>query len=174
MGDNNTPHLEIERKFLIEYPDEAALASIPGARRYEIEQVYLPREGERIRRRRGDGGAEFFHTVKKPLTALTRHEDEREIGEGEYAALLASAGGRPAQIDKVRWRLPHGGLVVEVDIYPFWRRVAVAEIELESEEAAFSFPDCIGVLREVTRDKSYSNHSLAEALRGGRISEPEL
>ena len=34
-------HYEIERKYLIQYPDAALLASQPGAVKWEIEQVYL-------------------------------------------------------------------------------------------------------------------------------------
>ena len=172
MSNKNTTHLEIERKFLIKYPSEAKLQAVPGAVRYEIEQVYLPVDGERIRMRRQGKTIEYFHTSKKDLTDLTRVEDERIISEVEYRALLSGAGEKPPRIEKVRWCIPHGKLTVEVDIYPFWHKVAVAEIELDSKRAEYSFPDFISVLREVTHDKSFTNCSLAEALRDGKITEP--
>ena len=42
--------LEIERKFLIEYPDPAWLEQQPGSRRVEIVQTYLLSDGSGSRR----------------------------------------------------------------------------------------------------------------------------
>jgi CYTH domain-containing protein len=172
---NGSSHLEIERKYLIERPDEALLSGIPGARRYEIEQIYLPDNGDdtrRIRMRRCGVTTEHFYTIKKAVSNLTRVEVENSITEAEYNELKAQAGLNPMRIEKVRWCVPHGSLVIEIDIYPFWKKTAVSEIELEREDSRVSFPDFIHVIREVTHEGEYTNKALAAALRGGKISEP--
>ncbi len=175
-GKEDLPHIEIERKFLIKRPDEALLSVLPGARRYEIEQIYLPGDEnavERIRRLVSDCGIEYFHTIKRRLTDLSRVEDEQRITEDAYAALKKLAGDNSVRIEKVRWKIPHEDFIFEVDLFPFWRFVAIAEIELETEDARFSFPDYLYVLREVTSEGIYTNQALASALREGNLPEPD-
>lgn len=172
---SGSSHLEIERKYLIERPDEVLLSGISHARRYEIEQIYLPDSGDdtrRIRMRRCGITSEYFYTIKKAVSNLTRVEVENNITEAEYNELKTQAGLNPMRIEKIRWCVPHGSLVIEIDIYPFWAKTAVAEIELEHEDSRVSFPDFIRVIREVTHEGKYTNKAIAAALRGGRISEP--
>ncbi|MGI6167884.1 MAG: CYTH domain-containing protein [Eubacteriales bacterium] len=167
--------LEIERKYLVERPDEDILAQ-HGAKKYEIEQIYLPDRGEaaeRIRKICSDSVTEYYHTVKKAVTNITRTEEERRINADEYERLKKFAGYPPMRIEKVRWRLPYRGVCIELDIYPFWHKTAIAEVELTGEEERVVFPDFIHIIREVTREKKYSNRALAGALRDGKISEPE-
>ena len=60
--------IEIERKFLIEYPNIAELESNPNCKRVEIIQTYLNSEnGDEIRvRQRGENGNYiYFKTIKK-------------------------------------------------------------------------------------------------------------
>lgn len=166
--------LEIERKFLIERPDENVLADWPGAYSFEIEQIYLPPDDSgqsgRIRRRTGQGGSEYFYTVKQRLTDMTRVETERHITPEEYheyeLAAMASvapshSGESLARICKTRWCLPFAGHVIEIDIYPFWRRRAVAEIELAEESEQFSLPPVLTVIREVTGVRELLNRDMA-------------
>ena len=64
---------EIERKFLIEYPDRKWLESMPNCRRIEIIQTYLKSEqGDEIRiRQRGiDGHYIYFLTRKRKVSEL--------------------------------------------------------------------------------------------------------
>lgn len=170
----NAP-LEIERKFLIRRPDESVLAQIPGAVKYEIEQIYLPEnaDGERprIRRRVGPRGVECFYTVKRKITAVTRVEQEHSISPEQYAA-LASAQAHPMVICKTRWCLPVGNHTAEVDIYPFWQSTAAVEVELGSEQEKFELPAELSVIREVTGEARFLNRDMAcELLRTGRVKE---
>ena len=170
----NAP-LEIERKFLIRRPDESVLTQIPGAVKYEIEQIYLPEnaDGERprIRRRVGPRGVECFYTVKRKITAVTRVEQEHSISPEQYAA-LASAQAHPMVICKTRWCLPVGNHTAEVDIYPFWQSTAVVEVELGSEQEKFELPAELSVIREVTGEARFLNRDMAcELLRTGRVKE---
>lgn len=158
-------HLEIERKYLIRMPDAAQLARQPGCVVWQIEQVYLTDGPEdqtrRVRKVTCDGETRCYRTFKRHVSALTSEEDEGEISPETYAALLAERDAQRMTIQKTRYRIPHGGHVVEIDVYPFWIDRAIMEIELESETEAFDIPDYIRVVRDVTIEKQYKNQQLA-------------
>ena len=171
---SNTNGLEIERKFLIARPDESVLSRIDGAYKYEIEQIYLP-SGARIRKRVCNGEAEYFYTVKQRISDVTRIEHEHLISEDEYKMLAREAGNESAVISKTRWCLPCGEHVAEADIYDFWERVAVVEVELEREDEELELPSVLCVLREVTGEREYLNKAMAFEIRtNGYIKEPEI
>ena len=163
--------LEIERKYLIVYPDVETLRPRCSAV-YEMEQTYLhaaPGVTARVRRRVGEK-EEFFHTEKERITDRTHVERERTVTREEYEALLKTRDENALTVCKRRYCLPHGGLVFEIDVYPFWKSVAVMEVELEGEEQAFTLPDGITVIREVTSDRRMKNAALARHIP----SEAEL
>ena len=64
-------------------------------------------------------------------------------------------------IRKDRYCLMQNGQYFEIDIYPFAKENAIMEIELTSEDQEIKFPEFVEVVKEVTEDKDYSNHSLA-------------
>lgn len=164
---------EIERKFLIEMPKEADLLSMEGAFCDEILQTYLVSRGgltHRVRRRAHGGEVGYTETKKTRLTDLSCIEEERQIGKEEYEALLRLADGALSPIEKKRYCIPYDGRLLEVDIYPFWQRSAVLEVELPTEEAAFSLPPFIRVIREVSGEVAYKNLSLARRIP----NEPEF
>lgn len=156
-----TEPLEIERKFLIEMPERAVLDRCPT--RWEIWQTYLlapPGISARVRRRVGET-EQFFHTEKQRLTDRTCVEREREITRAEYETLLRQQDPDRVTIHKERYCLPEGGLVFEIDVYPFWRRLAVMEVELQREDQGFTVPRGLRVLREVSGDWRLKNAALA-------------
>ncbi len=157
--------LEIERKFLIEYPDIAFLENNPSCRRAEITQIYLKSangEEKRVRKRCENGEAVYYHTVKKRVTDVKRIEIETVISEKEYLELLTDADSSMRPIVKTRYCLEYGNHLFEIDVYPFWNDKAVAEVELDDENEAVAFPKEIKVIKEVTDDKAYKNSSLAK------------
>lgn len=155
---------EIERKFLIEYPDVQALERLSNCQRVEIIQTYLTApEGEesRVRQRGVDGSYVYFQTTKRKLSELKRVEVERRLSKDEYLRLLMEADPACRPIRKTRYCLTYDNQYFEIDVYPFWRDKAIAEIELTSEDADIHFPPQIRVIKEVTDDESYKNASLA-------------
>ena len=157
--------LEIERKYLINYPDVAWLQSHPHATVSEITQTYLvSHDGEerRVRARREGDNVTYYYTVKRKVTAVTREEHERIITEAEYAALLAAADPDKHPLTKTRYCIPHEGLCWEIDVYTFWKEQAIAEVELPSEDAPVTLPPEIRVIREVTGEKAFKNSELAK------------
>lgn len=157
--------LEVERKFLIEYPDIAWLESLPNCRKVEIIQTYLNSEGDdevRVRQRGIGGNYIYFETVKRKLSDLKRVEIERRLTKEEYLSLLMNADTTKRQIRKNRYCLTYEGQYFEIDVYPFWDDKAVMEIELSDENADIVFPREIKVICEVTDDPAYKNASLAK------------
>ena len=162
----NNNGYEIERKFLIRRPAAAWLeANCQGT---DIIQTYLKAEAtghsDRVRRRAGKNGVVYTHTVKRRISDLRREEQEREISEGEYRALLQRADPERRSIEKRRYVLAYGGKDFEIDVYPFWQDRAVMEIELADEEEAVALPPEIEIIKEVTRDRRYTNAALAREI----------
>ncbi len=158
------PNFEIERKFLIAYPDVTLLESWPGMTRWEMVQTYLrsdPADEVRVRQRTQDGIPRWTHTIKQG-EGIKRQEEEREISREEYQDLLSQADPTKRVLEKTRYCLPYRGKLLEVDLYPFWQDQAVLEVELEHEDDLISIPEELTVLREVTGDMAYKNAVLAK------------
>ena len=155
---------EIERKFLIEYPDLSALEKLPNCQRVEIIQTYLNApEGEetRVRQRGADGHYIYFQTTKKKISDVKRVEVERRLTQEAYLRLLMDADPSCRSIRKTRYCLTWENQYFEIDVYPFWKDKAIVEIELADETTEIRFPKLIHVIKEVTGDDSYKNASLA-------------
>lgn len=165
------PPYEIERKFLILRPDLLNLGTL--CRIKEISQTYLTAsEGSvRVRRTEERGKVTYIETCKRNVTSLRRIEIERELTEEEYNRRLAARDPRRQTIRKTRYCLPYAGHTFEIDIFPFWSRQAVMEVELKTENEEFTIPPFIKVIREVTEDPSYSNHALAREVPPEDIKE---
>lgn len=161
------PHpYEIERKYLIEYPDTERLEALPNCRRVEIIQTYLKTEKDsdeeiRIRQRGTDGHFVYYETRKSFISGLKRVEIERRLSQEEYLKLLMNADTTKHPIRKTRYCLSSGSRYFEIDVYPFWQHQAIMEIELLSENDEVIFPEQVKVIREVTDDPSYKNSALA-------------
>ncbi len=158
--------LEIERKFLIEYPDLEWLTSQPHCRKVDITQTYLislPGETLRVRQRGENGNYLYYKTTKRHITGLKRIELEERLDADEYRRLLHEADPSRHAITKERYCLLWDGQYFEIDVYPFSQDKALLELELsygyENEE--IRFPPQIRVIREVTDEKRFSNSAIA-------------
>ena len=156
---------EIERKYLIRYPDLNWLDSV--AEKSEITQTYLRSAvgvTARVRKRVWADHCEYTHTVKQKISDLRRFEREFEISEMEYLRLLKQADPQRITLHKLRYCLPYAGQLFEIDVFPFWLDRAYMEIELENEEQQISFPPRIRLIREVTEDPRYTNAALSRCI----------
>lgn len=156
---------EIERKFLIEYPNIEWLNSHPACQRVEIIQTYLnSANGEEVRvRQRGvDGNYIYTETSKIKVSGIKRIEVERRLSQAEYLKRLMDANTSKRQIRKTRYCLSYENQYFEIDVYPFWNDKAIVEIELSDEHANIVFPEQLKVIKEVTDDDAYKNASLAK------------
>ena len=160
--------LEIERKYLIEYPNLNMLENMDNCEKVEIIQTYLhsTEQNQQIRlRQRGiDGHYVYFQTIKKEITPVKRIEIENRLTKDEYLKLLMSADTSKRQIRKNRYCLTYKNQYFEIDVFPFWNDKALMEIELSDENSPIIFPDFIKIIREVTAESEYKNSSLAQNL----------
>jgi len=157
--------LEIERKFLIKYPNIKKLECEENCKKVEIIQTYLKSNvGEEIRvRQRGENGDyTYTKTTKRKLTGAKRLEIESRINQNEYLKLLMEADTNKKQIRKTRYCLIYKNQYFEIDIYPFWQDKAIMEIELSDENQEINLPKFIEIIKEVTNDEEYKNYNLAK------------
>jgi CYTH domain-containing protein len=145
--------LEIERKFLVkgDFIDQAEESLL-------IIQAYLSLDKERTVRIRIQNEQAFL-TIKgkSNVSGLSRYEWEKEIDQSEAKELLKLALGKV--IEKIRYRIPVGKHVFEVDMFSGENEgLVLAEVELQSEAEVFEKPEWLG--KEVSGDPRYYNANL--------------
>lgn len=159
---------EIERKYLIEYPDIEFLKSYPFCNAVEISQSYIKvnSENARVRKRGADGGYTYYKTVKKNIDGIKRIEIEDILTADEYEKLLSDSNQKTT-IEKTRYCVVYDNRYFEIDVFPFSQDKAFMEIELTSDDEQVNLPPFIKVIKEVTEDKEYRNSSLALKIAKG-------
>lgn len=144
---------EIERKFLVSGDfKKDAIGAEP------IEQAYLSSVPERSIRVRIHGPQAFI-TVKGAgnVSGTSRFEWEKEITMEDARSLMELC--EPGKIEKVRYLVPAGRHVFEVDEFQGGNAgLVLAEVELHSEDEEFEKPSWLG--EEVTGQANYYNVSL--------------
>lgn len=151
--------LEIERKFEVSVADFKKLAELHEV--VHIDQGYLIlRDGfhTRVRICTSPSMVEASF-ASKVGSGMVRDEYEETISL-DHAKILLKQSLRALQ--KQRIKVKHKGFVWDVD-YFVDHGLAVAEIELPSEDAPFSKPEWAG--KEVTGEKKFSNIRLAHEIK---------
>jgi CYTH domain-containing protein len=98
-----------------------------------------------------------YLTIKGVTVGATRKEFEYDI-PADDAVLLLELCEQPL-VEKVRYKIPFGGLTWEVDEFEGVNQgLVVAECELSSEDQRIESPPWIG--EEVTGDPRYFNSNL--------------
>lgn len=156
--------LEIERKYLIRMPDEAFLRSLDGCQVWKIRQEYLADGKGRLRQIETEGKTVYILTEKKRISDVVREEVERELTKEEFDSLKKLVDPAFRSISKIRYRIPVGELLAEVDIFSFWQDRAVVEFELAREDIHPALPPWLTLIREVTDDLRYTNKNLARSV----------
>lgn len=156
---------EIEHKFLVT-SDRFKQLGTPTP----YCQGYIPtRNGMTVRVR--IAGTQGYVTFKDRAVNLTRHEFEYPVPLADARQMLELLCEKPI-VEKTRYvvpnvpaHLPDGtpveGLFWEVDVFHGDNEgLALAEIEIPSEDTLFDMPDWIGA--EVSHDRRYRNNALAQ------------
>ncbi len=147
--------VEIERKFLVRH----------DAWRDQADQGTLYRQGyligsEHASVRVRTEGQQAYLNIKSATLGVRRMEFEYPIPVDDANTLLETLCEKPL-IEKIRYRIPQGDLVWEIDEFRGENAgLIVAEIELQSEQQTFSVPDWLG--DEVSSDPRYYNVSLVK------------
>lgn len=145
---------EIERKFLVKGDAWRALAQGTHYR-----QGYLNSVKERTVRIRTINDKAFL-TIKGPTIGVTRQEYEYEIPHADCVQMLEHLAEKPI-IEKNRYKIPHEGLIWEIDEFLGVNAgLIVAEVELSDENQVFNKPEWIG--EEISADPRYFNSNLVK------------
>lgn len=151
--------MEIERRFAVKSDD--ALPHIAGLESRHIRQVYFGAIWVETRLRIIDDN-EAFITIKgqKESGAGLEFEYPVAIEEAREIMSLALHGGAPA-IEKERYRIPHGGHVIELDFFrvPRDANLVIAEIEMSARDENIEPPSWFGP--EITGNSRFANAFLA-------------
>ena len=159
---------EIERKFLIEMPNLEYLSSLPNCEKVQIVQTYLKSNDDeevRIRQRGSNSSFTYSKTRKINVSNLKRIEIETRLTGEEYINELLNSDPERGQIIKDRYCLSYNNQYFEIDIYPFWKDKAIAEIELSSENQKIDLPPFLDVIEEVTDNINYRNSEIAKQIK---------
>ena len=154
--------IEIERRFLMK---SQAWWNTPGTRYRDIKQGYLSIQPDATVRVRLESYVEDrmpvrngYITVKGRSVGATRSEHEFPIPAKDAEELIN--GLCQHALEKRRWYLPHGGHTWHIDVFEGNNRgLAIAEIELASEDEQWERPDWLST--EITEDHRYANANLA-------------
>ena len=168
---------EIERKFLIYYPNIKELENMSNCTKVDIVQTYLKSNDDierRVRARGIDGEYLYYLTEKKKITDIKRIEVERKLTQDEYIKLLMEADNKLHTIHKTRYCLSENNQYFEIDIYPEWDNQAILEIELNSEDQKIELPDFLKIEKEVTDDDNYKNYQMAKKMPKQLIKRKKL
>lgn len=147
--------IEIERKFLVRNENYKKQAT----HQFQIAQGYLNTDPHRTVRVRVKGDKGYIN-VKGigNASGTTRFEWEKEIDVTEAQALLEMC--EETIIDKIRYEVPYGNHLYEVDEFKGQNDgLVVGEIELSSEDEDFDKPDWLG--EEITGQDKYYNSYLS-------------
>ena len=167
---------EIERKYLIKYPNLELLRAMPNCQEVEILQTYLRSSNEndevRVRQRGSNGNYVFTKTIKRWTNDPTKRvEIEKRISKDEYLKALMDACPGANSIRKTRFCIMQRetGQYLEIDVYPTSQKTAILEVELASADDRLVVPDIIKVIKEVTGDTRFYNRIIA--FNGNRLPE---
>jgi CYTH domain-containing protein len=169
-----TTKLEQEKKFLVKFPTSwSALAElfdgIVDVKR--ISQTYLkPEPGEQAARVRktieglsGDTNTVYHYNRKKPVETGVHEETEHKISQKQYEEYLKKANSEKCAIDKTRFVFKWHDQIFELDLFKgHLKGLAILEIELEDIHDKVELPTFLPLIKEVTKDKRFSNFSLAD------------
>jgi len=147
--------IEIERKFLVvgdgwrdQVEDEIRLV-----------QGYLTEDARTTVRVRIRGETAYL-TIKGATQGISRLEFEYPIPVADAETLLRELAVSPL-IEKIRYRVRHGGHLWELDVFAGANAgLVLAELELETVDEVFARPDWLGA--EVSDDPRYFNVNLAQ------------
>lgn len=144
--------VEIERKFLVKDDSWKETRNVG----LYCRQGYLVSDKNRTVRVRVMGDNAFL-TIKGATIGISRNEFEYPIPMADAEALLVLSDD---VVEKVRYRIPHEGMIWELDVFGGNNQgLIMAEIELKSENQSFSHPGWLG--QEVSFDPRYYNANLS-------------
>ncbi len=157
-------HYEIERKFLIENPNNLPF-KLDELQKIDIEQTYLYSSFNteiRLRKESRQNENDKYYIYTKKGTGNKRIEEEAILTKPIYDELLKSLSPEKTLIKKTRHLLPYNDLTIEIDLYhnDHLEGLCTAEIEFETEIQNNNFIVPSWLNKEVTYDEKFKNKYL--------------
>jgi adenylate cyclase len=146
--------LEIERKFLVKRKD---LPELQGG--LYIIQGYLCEEPSIRYRLLGDSITITIKEIRKDGSRIEIETVNHKLTREEHDALDRISIVPP--IEKIRYRIPYGGLIWEVDEYQK-DNLGLITVDVELPEISYplNFPNWVNGKREITADSRFFNINL--------------
>lgn len=167
--------VENERKLVLHDPHgelERALGDVrPAIARKAIRQAYLDTVGLRIRRFDQDGRISHIFSYKRPVDGVMV-EIEREIDALDFERLWKL---RREQLEKVRYSIPAGDCVWDIDFFKEAGRTYFALAEVEMPEGREEPPPPPAILEPYVEflvargDERFSSKKLADPAYARRL-----
>ncbi len=164
--------IETEKKFIIRIPSVSLLEKEEGYRKSEITQTYFFSPSgvtHRVRKREFENEVIYTETKKTRISKMSVIEDERALSSEEYEELLATQEIIGTPLSKTRHIFHYDSHTIEIDIYPFWKKSCILEVELKSEDEQISLPPYIEIIEDVSGSREYSNYTMSLAFPKERI-----
>lgn len=169
--------IERERKYLVKLPTSWSdfaqmLDDIIDVKRI-VQQYLIPEKGQQAARVRktieglgGETHTVYHYNRKKPTGETGAHEEtEREISEKEYRQYMKQSNPSKCAIEKTRFVFKWHDQVFELDLFKgHLKGLAILEIELDSKNTKVELPGFLQIIKDVTKDKAYSNFSLSDKI----------
>jgi CYTH domain-containing protein len=165
--------LEKERKFLVKFPSSwvdlmGIFDNLIDVKR--IEQTYLAPERDdpcaRVRKTigglSGDKEVSYDFNQKWKLDAGVHKEKEHSISKSKYENYLKKSHPDKVEVKKTRFVFKYNDQEFELDVFkgPL-KGLAILEIELSDIEDKIELPPYLKSVKEITKEKKYSNFELA-------------
>jgi CYTH domain-containing protein len=173
MDKRMSVHLEIEKKFLVNFPKSWLALSELFDNLVDIKrifQTYLKPKGDepsaRVRKSIsglvGETEIVYHYNQKKPVETGTHEETEREISEKKYNEYLKEPYPGKGPVEKTRFVFKYHDQLFELDVFkgPL-KGLAIMEIELDDKNQTVELPPFLEVVKEVTEDKNFNNFNLS-------------
>lgn len=156
--------LEIERRFFVK--DKSVLDNL-DLEKLHIFQYYVcndPDKVIRIRISATQDGVKAYLTIKtKTDAAIARNEYEYEIPWQDGVDIVTKLGIEDS-VEKVRYLVPVGELVWEVDVFLAKNAgLVIAEVELDDISQTIEIPEWIDAENEITKGNPVACRMLSNA-----------
>lgn len=159
------PPAQCERKFLIEYVDETALAAYDPVEQ-NITQTYLKSRNKGTERRTrkvvSNNAISYFYTEKRPISPVERIENERLLSQKEYLRLTDEVDPAYGSISKRRYCFLYQDRYFTVDTYPISANRAILDVQLTDKDETPALPPEIRVIKDVTDDPNYQGAMISK------------
>jgi len=165
LGDEKP--IEVFKKYLVEV-DEDTIEKIKAEQNLmsvKITQNYLISNGaveRRIRKREKNGNTLYYYSESQTISTRERIKKDRILSERQYFEYINDIDKDIPAIEKDRYSFIYKDHFFKLDIFDFDKSKGLLNIQMPDNENEVEIPEYIKVIKDVTDNLDYKNHSLAK------------